>query len=120
MKNCDVAVNGGDGTGPEAVREAVTLLNAAEQKFKLELNYTNNDIAGERYLRTGKMLPESVLAGLGKFPPILVGSIGHPNVKPAILEERILPRTRFELARAPLSTPARAQNDSHQSIEHTL
>ena len=54
-------------------------------------------LAGTRYLRTGEVLPDSVVAELRKFPAILLGAIGHPDVKPGILEKGILLRTRFEL-----------------------
>jgi 3-isopropylmalate dehydrogenase len=97
MKTYDIAVIGGDGTGPEVVREAVKVLDAAAKKFKLKLNYTPYDLGGERYLKTGEVLPDSVLAELRKFPAILLGAIGHPDVKPGILEKGILLRTRFEL-----------------------
>jgi 3-isopropylmalate dehydrogenase len=97
MKSYDIAVIGGDGTGPEVVREAVKVLDAASKKFGLKLTYTKYDIGGERYLRTGEILPDSVLEELRKFPAILLGAIGHPNVKPGILEKGILLRTRFEL-----------------------
>src|SRR5438876_1309699 len=97
MKSYDLALIGGDGTGPEVVRESVKVLDAAAKKFNLKLNYTNYDIGGERYLRTGEVLPDSVLAELRKFPAILLGAIGHPDVKPGILEKGILLRTRFEL-----------------------
>jgi 3-isopropylmalate dehydrogenase len=97
MKSYNIAVIGGDGTGPEVVREAVKVLEVAAKKFKFKLNYTNYDLGGERYLRTGEALPDSVLAELRKFPAILLGAIGHPDVKPGILEKGILLRTRFEL-----------------------
>ncbi len=97
MKSYNIAVIGGDGTGPEVVREAVKVLDAAAKKFGLKLNYTPYDIGGDRYLRTGEILPDSVLGELRKFPAILLGAIGHPEVKPGILEKGILLRTRFEL-----------------------
>src|SRR5512136_1365843 len=97
MKNYNIAVMGGDGTGPEVVREAVKVLDAAAAKFQLKLNYTDYDIGGERYLRTGEVLPDSVITELRRFPAILLGAIGHPSVKPGILEKGILLRTRFEL-----------------------
>lgn len=97
MKSYNIAVIGGDGTGPEVVREAVKVLDAAAKKFELKLNYTDYDIGGERYLKTGEVLPDSVLGELRKFPAILLGAIGHPGVKPGILEKGILLRTRFEL-----------------------
>ena len=97
MKSYNIAVIGGDGTGPEVVAEAVKVLDAASKKFDLKLNYTHYDLGGARYLRTGEALPDSVLEELKKFPAILLGAIGHPDVKPGILEKGILLRTRFEL-----------------------
>ena len=97
MKSYNIAVIGGDGTGPEVVREAVKVLDAAAQKFGFKLNYTHYDLGGERYLRTNEALPDSVVGELGKFPAILLGAIGHPDVKPGILEKGILLRLRFEL-----------------------
>lgn len=97
MKSYNIAVIGGDGTGPEVVREAVKVLDAAAGKFGVRLNYTPYDIGGDRYLKTGEVLPDSVLAELRRFPAILLGAIGHPDVKPGILEKGILLRTRFEL-----------------------
>ncbi len=97
MKSYNIAVIGGDGTGPEVIREAVKVLDAAAKKFKLKVNYTNYDIGGARYLRTGEILPDSVLEELRKFPAILLGAIGHPDVKPGVLEKGILLRARFEL-----------------------
>src|SRR5512137_48968 len=97
MKSYNIAVIGGDGTGPEVVREAIKVLDVAAKKFDLKLNYTDYDLGGDRYLRTGEALPDSVVQELRKFPAILLGAIGHPEVKPGILEKGILLRLRFEL-----------------------
>ena len=97
MKSYDIAVIGGDGTGPEVVRESVKVLDAAAAKFGFKLNYTDYDLGGARYLRTNEALPDSVVEELRKFPAILLGAIGHPDVKPGILEKGILLRIRFEL-----------------------
>ncbi len=97
MKSYDIAVVGGDGTGPEVTREAIKVLDAAAPKFGLKLNYTYYDFGGERYLRTKEVLPDSAVAELRKFPAILLGAIGHPDVKPGILEKGILLRMRFEM-----------------------
>lgn len=97
MNRYPVAVIGGDGTGPEVTREAIKVLNAAAARFGFGLDYTEYDFGGERYLRTGETLPESALGELRRFPVILLGAIGHPDVKPGILEKGILLRLRFEL-----------------------
>src|SRR5260370_13594362 len=95
MKSYNLAVLGGDGTGPEVVREAVKVLDAASKKFDLKLNYTDYDIGGDPYLRTGAVLPDSVLAELRKFPAILLGATGHPEAKPCILAKSTLLRARL-------------------------
>jgi 3-isopropylmalate dehydrogenase len=97
MKSYNIAVIGGDGTGPEVIAEAIKVLNAASPKFNLKLNYTYYDLGGARYMRTKEALPDSVVEELRKFPAILLGAIGHPEVKPGILEKGILLRLRFEL-----------------------
>src|SRR2546422_7205897 len=97
MKSYNIAVIGGDGTGPEVVREAIKVWDAAAKKFALNLNYTESDLGGERSLRTNEALRDMVVGELGNFPAILLGAIGHPEVKPGILEKGILLRLRFEL-----------------------
>ena len=97
MKTYDIAVIGGDGTGPEVVREARKVLDVAASKFGFKLNYLDYDLGGDRYLRTGEPCPDSVVEELGKFPAILLGAIGHPDVKPGILEKGILLKLRFAL-----------------------
>ncbi len=97
MKTYRIAVIPGDGTGPEVTREAEKVIGAAAAKFGFQLAKTPYDIGGERYKKTGETLPESVLAELRTQDAILLGAIGHPDVKPGILEKGILLRTRFEL-----------------------
>ncbi|MDD5676468.1 MAG: 3-isopropylmalate dehydrogenase [Kiritimatiellae bacterium] len=96
-KQYRIAVIPGDGTGPEVIREGVKVLNAAAQRFQFKLDYINYDLGGARYLRTGETCPDSVLAELRKFDAIYLGAIGHPDVKPGILEKGILLALRFAL-----------------------
>lgn len=96
-KTYNIAVIPGDGTGPEVVREGKKVLSAAASKFGFGLNFTEYDFGGERYLRTGEVLPESASEELKKFDSIFLGAIGHPDVKPGILEKGILLKLRFEL-----------------------
>ncbi|MDD4737444.1 MAG: isocitrate/isopropylmalate family dehydrogenase, partial [Kiritimatiellae bacterium] len=87
----------GDGTGPEVVGEALKVLHAAEKQFGFRLNVTPYDLGGERYLKTGEILPDSVLDELRGMDSILLGAIGHVDVKPGILEKGILLKLRFGL-----------------------
>ena len=93
----NIAVIPGDGTGPEVVREGIKVLNAAADANNLKLEFETYDFGGDRYLRTGEILPDSALEELKGFDAIYLGAIGHPDVVPGILEKGILLRTRFEL-----------------------
>ncbi len=96
-KKYKIAVIGGDGTGPEVVREGLKVLEAVAAKHKISYETVNYDFGGERYLKTGEILPDSALEELKSFNAIYLGAIGHPEVKPGILEKGILLRLRFEL-----------------------
>jgi 3-isopropylmalate dehydrogenase len=96
-KNYTIAVLPGDGTGPEVTAEAVKVINAAADKFGFKLALNDYDFGGDRYLRTGEVLPENAADELRKHDAVLLGAIGHPDVKPGILEKGILLRLRFEL-----------------------
>ncbi len=96
-KTYNVAVLPGDGTGPEVVVEGIKVLKAAASKFQFDMNFETFDFGGDRYLKTGEVLPESAPDELRKFDAIYLGAIGHPDVKPGILEKGILLKLRFEL-----------------------
>jgi 3-isopropylmalate dehydrogenase len=90
-----VGVIPGDGTGPEVVAEALRVLDAVCDGFDVEL--TTFDLGGERYLRTGETLPDDELERLRDQDAILLGAVGHPEVRPGVLERDLLLRARFEL-----------------------
>ncbi|MFO7658859.1 MAG: 3-isopropylmalate dehydrogenase [Bacteroidales bacterium] len=96
-KSYNIAVLPGDGTGPEVVNEGVKVLKAAASKFGFTLNFQAYDFGGDRYLRTGEVLPENAAEELKKHHAIFLGAIGHPDVKPGILEKGILLKLRFDL-----------------------
>ncbi|MGC9327362.1 MAG: 3-isopropylmalate dehydrogenase [Candidatus Hinthialibacter sp.] len=97
MNTYKIAVMGGDGTGPEVIREGVKVLKVLEQKAGFKCEYQEYDFGGERYLRTGEVLPDGAAEELKKFDAIYLGAIGHDRVQPGILEKGILLRLRFEL-----------------------
>jgi len=96
-KTYNIAVLPGDGTGPEVVNEGVKVLKATSNKFGIKFNFEWFDFGGDRYLRTGEVLPDSAVEELRKFDAIFLGAIGHPEVKPGILEKGILLKLRFDL-----------------------
>jgi len=92
-----IAVIPGDGTGPEVIREGVKVLGAVNEKHDISMEFVEYDLGGERYIKTGETLPDTVLEELRQFDAIYLGAIGHPDVKPGILERGILLKLRFEL-----------------------
>jgi len=92
-----IAVIAGDGTGPEVVREGLKVLEAAAATTGFDFKTEEFDYGGERWLATGETLPEGAVDELKKFKAIFLGAIGHPDVKPGILEQGILLRLRFDL-----------------------
>ncbi len=96
-KTYRIGVIPGDGTGPEVVAEGLKVLAAASQAVGFKYETREYDFGGERYLKTGEILPDSALPELKKVDAIYLGAVGHPGVKPGILEKGILLRLRFEL-----------------------
>ncbi len=92
-----VAVIPGDGTGPEVIREGLKVLEAASRRFGLNVELKEFDYGGDRYLSTGEILPDGAVEELKSFDAIYLGAIGHPKVKPGILEQGLLLKLRFEL-----------------------
>ncbi|WP_340539492.1 3-isopropylmalate dehydrogenase [Nocardioides sp. GXZ039] len=95
-----LAVIPGDGIGPEVTTEALKVLEAvAPDGVKFE--QTHYDLGAERYLATGEVLPDSVLAEIGEHDAILLGAVGgkpnDPNLPPGILERGLLLKLRFAL-----------------------
>jgi 3-isopropylmalate dehydrogenase len=92
-----IAVIPGDGTGPEVINEGLKVLAAIAKKKGFTYELTHYDFGGERYMKTGETLPAGATDELKKYNAIYLGAIGHPEVKPGILEKGILLRLRFEL-----------------------
>ncbi|MFH0827270.1 MAG: 3-isopropylmalate dehydrogenase [Candidatus Omnitrophota bacterium] len=92
-----IAVIPGDGTGPEVVREGLKVLKASSTLYQFQFETTVFDFGGERYLKTGKTVEDEDIEALKKYAAIYLGAIGHPDVKPGILETGILLKIRFAL-----------------------
>ena len=96
-KNYKIAVIGGDGTGPEVVNEGLKVLLAVSKKYGFTYETKTFDFSGERYLKTGKLVEDTDIDELKKYSAIYLGAVGHPDVKPGILETNVLLKLRFAL-----------------------
>jgi len=92
-----IAVIPGDGTGPEVVREGLKVLEKIGKLFSIDFDTREFDFGGERYLKTGYILGDEDINTLREYNAIYLGAIGHPDVKPGILEKGILLKLRFDL-----------------------
>jgi 3-isopropylmalate dehydrogenase len=92
-----IAVIGGDGIGPEVLKEALKVTAAAG----IVLDTVDYDLGADRFLRTGEVLPDSVLQELRGFDAILLGAIGPPvgdtTIPGGTLERGLLLKLRFDL-----------------------
>ena len=91
-----IGVIAGDGVGPEVVRQGLPVLNDVAHLDDLRFELVEFDLGGERYLKSGEVLPDSVVEDLRKCDAIYLGAVGHPAVAPGILEKGILLRLRFD------------------------
>jgi 3-isopropylmalate dehydrogenase len=94
-KKYKISVVPGDGTGPEVIAEGVKVIKTAADKCGFVCSFDYYNIGGEHYKKTGEILPDKVLDSLSLSDAIYLGAIGHPDVKPGILEKGILLKLRF-------------------------
>jgi 3-isopropylmalate dehydrogenase len=94
-KEYKIAVIPGDGTGPEVIAEGIKALDAVSGRSGFRLAYENYNLGGEHYKKTGELLNDTVLESLSHSDAIYLGAIGHPDIKPGILEKGILLKLRF-------------------------
>lgn len=92
-----VAVIGGDGIGPEVIREALKVVEATG----VALETTPVELGAAHYLATGEVLDDTTLELLRSQDAILLGAvgpaIGSTEVPPGLLERGLLLRMRFDL-----------------------
>jgi 3-isopropylmalate dehydrogenase len=96
-KHYKIGVIPGDGTGPEVVAEGIKALKALSKRCGVQFDFKEFPLGGDQYLKKGTLLPDEVIEHLKGTDAIYLGAIGHPDVKPGILERDILLKMRFLL-----------------------
>lgn len=78
--NFNVAVIPGDGIGKEVMPEGMRVLEAAGRQYGFEIVWQEFNWSCERYLQTGRMMPEDGIDQLRKFDAVYLGAAGFPTV----------------------------------------
>jgi len=91
-----IGVIPGDCTGPEVVAEGLKALKAVSQRVGFQYELHTYDFGGERYLKTGEILPDSAMEEFRRMDALYLGAIGHPKIKPGVIDSIVL-KLRFGL-----------------------
>src|SRR5215470_5957944 len=93
-----IAVLPGDGTGKDVTAEAVKVLNAAAEAWKLPLELVHFGWDADRYLATGETLPAGALDDFRRnYAAVFIGAYGDPRVPDMKHAADILLGIRFGL-----------------------
>ncbi|MEM1355593.1 MAG: 3-isopropylmalate dehydrogenase [Planctomycetota bacterium] len=93
----NLAVIAGDGTGPEVVDQALRVLDTVAPALSIDVSRRAYDYGAKHYLATGSVITDEEVAELRGYDAILLGAVGHPDVKPGVLEKGLLLKLRFDL-----------------------
>ncbi|WP_226912687.1 isocitrate/isopropylmalate family dehydrogenase, partial [Halomonas sp. 3D7M] len=78
-----IAVIAGDGIGTEVMPEGIRALEAAAQRFNIDLAFTTFEFGScDYYLAHGKMLPDDWFEQLKDFDALFYGAVGWPDKVP--------------------------------------
>ncbi|KQT53133.1 tartrate dehydrogenase [Aureimonas sp. Leaf454] len=83
MKRMRIASIPGDGIGTEVMPEGIRVLEAAAERFGLDIAFTPFDFAScDYYARHGQMMPDDWKARIDGHDAIFFGAVGWPDTVP--------------------------------------
>jgi 3-isopropylmalate dehydrogenase len=95
MKTYNIGVIGGDGIGPEVVREGLKVLQVVKEGF--DYNFIEYPYSSEHYLKTKELVPDKVIDEWRALDAVFLGAIGHPAVEVGLVERSVIMGLRFGL-----------------------
>ncbi len=93
----DIAVIGGDGIGPEVVRQGLKVLQVAAERAGFETRLHSYPHGSEHYLKSGELFPDAVLEEIKGMQAVLLGAIGDPRVEVGLVERAVIGGLRWKL-----------------------
>lgn len=97
MKSYHIGTLGGDGIGPEVMREGLKVLEAVRAIEGFTYTLIDYPYDSEHYIRTKELVPDSVIDEWRGLDAFLLGAIGHPAVEPGLVERAVIMGLRFGL-----------------------
>ena len=113
MNNYKIAVIGGDGIGPEVIREGLKVIDAAAEKYNFKVETTDFDFGGERYLKTKEILSDSEVDELSSQLSAIVDWVEQLN---EVNTENIEPLSNVSMAKLPLRKDLVNTEDNSKEI----
>ena len=95
MKTYNIGVIGGDGIGPEVVREGLKVLQVVKEGF--DYNFIEYPYSSEHYMKTHELIPDKVIDEWRTLDAVFLGAIGHPAVEVGLVERSVIMGLRFGL-----------------------
>jgi 3-isopropylmalate dehydrogenase len=92
-----IGVIGGDGIGPEVVREALRVLDLTAGMVGFTYELVHYPWSSQYYLDTGELMPERILDEYRQLDAVLLGALGDPRLEPGLIERNIIMGLRFGL-----------------------
>ena len=96
-KTYHIGIIGGDGIGPEVVREALRVLELIAQAAGFSYELVHYPWSSQYYLDTGALMPESILDEYRQLDAMLLGALGDPRLELGFIERNIIMGLRFGL-----------------------
>ncbi len=97
MTTYKIGVIKGDGIGPEVTAEGIKVLEATAELEGFDTELVEYPYSSEHYLKTGDLVPDSVIEEWRGLDAVLLGAIGHPDVEPGLVERSVILGLRFGL-----------------------
>jgi 3-isopropylmalate dehydrogenase len=112
MERKKIAVVPGDGIGPEVIAAGMRVLEAANERHKLGLEFVHFGWNADEYLRTGISMPPGAMDDIrNHYAAVYLGAFGDPRVPDMKHAADILLGMRFQLDLYVNYRPVKLLND---------
>jgi 3-isopropylmalate dehydrogenase len=92
-----IGVIPGDGIGPEVLREGLKVLRALAERFSFGYEIVEYPWSSDLYLRSGELMPESILDEYRVLDALYLGALGDPRVEAGLVERSVIMAIRLGL-----------------------